>query len=57
MVQDQPGQIVHKTPISKITRAKMDWKCRPMVEHLLCKYKALISNASPTKKKKKEFYI
>jgi hypothetical protein len=28
MVQDQPPEeIVGETPISKITRAKMDWKC------------------------------
>jgi hypothetical protein len=39
-------QIVHKTPISKVTRQA--------VEHLLCKHEALSSNASPTKGKKKE---
>jgi hypothetical protein len=27
VVQGQRGQIVPETPISKITRAKMDWRC------------------------------
>jgi hypothetical protein len=26
-VRGQPGQIIHKIPIYKIMRAKMDWRC------------------------------
>jgi hypothetical protein len=54
--QDPPGQIVHETPISKITRAKWQkWNggVVPVLEWLLCKHKALSSNPSPTEKKKK----
>jgi hypothetical protein len=50
MVQGQPGQIVHETPISKITRAKWTGDVAPAVEHLLCKCEALSSNPSPPKK-------
>jgi hypothetical protein len=45
-VQDQPGQTVHETPISKITRAK--WTEGVVQVHLLCKLEALSSNPSPT---------
>jgi hypothetical protein len=52
-VQGQPGQIVLKTPISKITKA--EWTgVAPEVQHLLCKHKALSSNSSLTKKKNKQ---
>jgi hypothetical protein len=44
----QPGQIVFKTPNS---RAKWTGGMTQMVEHLLCKYEALTSNPSPTKKR------
>jgi hypothetical protein len=50
MVQVQPGQIVHETHISKITRAK--WTGDVAVECLLCKHRAMSSNPSPTKKNK-----
>jgi hypothetical protein len=48
-VQGQPGQRVHETPISKITRAKCPGDVSQAVEHLLCKHTALSSNPSPTK--------
>jgi hypothetical protein len=54
MVQGQPRQTVHETPISKITRAKWTGGVTQAVEHLLCKHKTLSSNPSPTKKKKKK---
>jgi hypothetical protein len=53
-VRGQPGQIVCKTPMSKITRAKWTAGVAQGVECLLCKCKALSSNPSVTKKKKKE---
>jgi hypothetical protein len=35
-VQSQPGQIVHRTPFSKISRAKWTGGVAQGVEHLLC---------------------
>jgi hypothetical protein len=32
----------------------MDWRCVQVVEHLLCKFRALSSNSNPTTKKKKK---
>jgi hypothetical protein len=52
MVQDQPRQIVHEIPISKITRAKWTVGMVQVVEHLLCDCKALNSNPIITIKKK-----
>jgi hypothetical protein len=52
-VRGQSGQIVCKTPISKITRAKWAGGVAQVVECLLCKCKAMSSNPSPTKKKKR----
>jgi hypothetical protein len=49
MVPDQPLQTVHKAPISKITRAKWTGGMSQVVEHQLCKCKALSSNPSPMK--------
>jgi hypothetical protein len=46
-VRDQTEQIVPKTPISKITRAKWTGGVAHAVESLLCKHKALSSNPSP----------
>jgi hypothetical protein len=51
-ILSQPGQIVHETPISKITRAKLTGGVAQEVEWQLCKHKALSSNPSPTKAKK-----
>jgi hypothetical protein len=51
VVQGQPGQIVLKTPISKITRAKWTGGVTRAGKHLLGKFKALSSNPSPTKNK------
>jgi hypothetical protein len=49
MVQGQPGQIVYETVSSKPEQNRLEiWTY--MVEHLLCKQKALNSNPSPTKK-------
>jgi hypothetical protein len=53
-VQGQLRQIVHETPISKITRAKRTGGITKAVEHLLCKCEALNSNPSPTKKIKSQ---
>jgi hypothetical protein len=50
-VRGQPRQIVHKTPISKIIRAKWTAVVTQEVACLLCKCEALSSNLSPTKKK------
>jgi hypothetical protein len=44
VVQGQPGQIVHKTTISKITTAKWTGGVAQVVEHLLCKCEDLSSN-------------
>jgi hypothetical protein len=52
-VGEQPGQIVLKNPISKIIREKWAAGMVQAVECLLCKCKALSSNPSPTKEKKK----
>jgi hypothetical protein len=49
-VQGQPRQIVHETPISKITRAKWAGDVTQATESLLCECVALSSNPSPTKK-------
>jgi hypothetical protein len=46
----QHRQIVHKTPISKITRAKWTGGVDQAVEYLLFEYKVLSSNPNPTKK-------
>jgi hypothetical protein len=51
-IPGQPRQIVHETPISKITRAKRPEGMAQAVECLLCKHEALSSNSSPIKKKK-----
>jgi signal recognition particle subunit SEC65 len=45
------GQIVHKTSISKNNQTR---SVAAAVESLLCKYKVLSSNSSPTKKEKKK---
>jgi hypothetical protein len=47
MVQGQPEQIVHETPICKITKTKWTGGVAQAGEHLLCKHEALISNSSP----------
>jgi hypothetical protein len=49
-VLGQPGQIVYKTPIYKITKAKWTKSATQVVEHLLCKHEALSSNSSLTRK-------
>jgi hypothetical protein len=49
-VLGQLGQIVHETPIFKITRAKWTGGVVQAVEHLCCKHKALSSNPVPPKK-------
>jgi hypothetical protein len=41
MVGSQPGQIVHETPISKITSAKYTGGVAQEVECLICKVPAL----------------
>jgi hypothetical protein len=51
-VLGQPREILHQTPISKISRAKWAGGVAQVVECLLCKCQALISNFSPKKKKK-----
>jgi hypothetical protein len=51
-IRGHPQQIVHKTPISKITKAKWTGGMVQGVEHLLCKHKVLSSNSNHTKKKK-----
>jgi hypothetical protein len=53
-IQNEPRQIVHETPISKITREKWTGGMVQVVEHLLCKCKALSSNPTPAKNKKVE---
>jgi hypothetical protein len=52
MIQGQPRQIVHKTPNSKVTRAKWTADVAQVVECLLCKFIALSSNPGPTNKKR-----
>jgi hypothetical protein len=47
-VEDLLGQIVHKTPISKICKVKWQWNMAQTVEQLLCKYEALSLNPSTT---------
>jgi Zn ribbon nucleic-acid-binding protein len=54
IVQSQPRQIAHETPISKITRVKWTEDVAKAVECLLCKHKALSSNPCLAKKKKKQ---
>jgi hypothetical protein len=51
MVQGQPRQIAHETPISKITRVKWTEDVAQAGEHLLCKHKGLSSNLVPPKNK------
>jgi hypothetical protein len=46
-VQGHPGQIVCKTPSSKITRKKWNGGMVQVAEHLLCKHRALSSNSNP----------
>jgi hypothetical protein len=41
-------------PISKITRAKINWSCGSNGKTLLGKHEALNSKPSPTNKKRKE---
>jgi hypothetical protein len=53
VVRDQLGQIVPRTPLSKITRAKLNGGVPQAVEHLLCSRETLSSNISTTKKNKK----
>jgi hypothetical protein len=49
----RPAQVNSlRGPVSKITRAKWTEYVAQAVEHLLCKFKALSSNTSPTKKQK-----
>jgi hypothetical protein len=49
LVGGQPGQIVHETPISKISRAKWTGGVTQAVEHLLCKHEAQSLNPNPPK--------
>jgi hypothetical protein len=53
-VQGQPKQIVHKTTISKIARAKQTGHVALSVEHLFCKHKTLNSNPSSINKQQKQ---
>jgi hypothetical protein len=54
-IQGQPGENVHETPISKITRAKWTGGMAQVVGRPLCKCEALkIKNPRPTPKKKKK---
>jgi hypothetical protein len=57
VIQGQPRQTVHETPISKTTRAKWTGGVAQGVEQLLCKHKVLSSNLSPIKKKFIEVYV
>jgi hypothetical protein len=50
-VQDQPRQMVGKTSISKITRAKWTGGVAQAVECLLCKREALVQTPVPLPKK------
>jgi hypothetical protein len=50
-VQGQPGQIVDKTPISKITKAKWTGGVAQAVDCLLCKHEAVFKFQSHTQKK------
>jgi hypothetical protein len=52
--KDSPSK-QFETPISKIIRAKWFGGVTQVVEYLLCKYKALSSKSSLTKKKKKVY--
>jgi hypothetical protein len=52
-VRGQSRQIVLENPVSKTNRAKWSGGVAQVEEGLFCKCKALISNPSPTKKKKK----
>jgi hypothetical protein len=49
VVQDQLGQIVHKTAISKITRAKLTGG---MAQAIYCQHETLSSNLILTKKRR-----
>jgi hypothetical protein len=53
-VWGQPGQVILKTPISKITREKWTEDVAQVIECLLCKHEALVQIPIPSKKKKKE---
>jgi hypothetical protein len=55
MVQGQPRLMVHKTPNSKIMRAKWTRGVAQATEYLLCKHKVLSLNPSPTQKKRYYF--
>jgi hypothetical protein len=56
VVQGQSGQIVCKDPISKITRAKMDWICgsSSRVSPLRVQYPEFKPQSHQKKKKKKK---
>jgi hypothetical protein len=55
VVQGQHRQIVHKTPIFKIIRAKWTRVVAQVVEYLLCNCQAPSSNPSATKQTNKNF--
>jgi hypothetical protein len=48
-----PRQIVLETAISKTSKSKMDWKCGSSGRMPVCRFEALKSNPSPSKRKKK----
>jgi hypothetical protein len=52
-VRGQPGLTICETPISKLARAKWTRGVALVAECLLCNCKALSSDPSPTKKRKK----
>jgi hypothetical protein len=54
VVRGQPGQMVCRTPISKITIPKWTEGMAQVVELLFCECRALSSKPGPTKKKKKK---
>jgi hypothetical protein len=54
MAPVQPRQMVHETPISKITSTKWTGGMAKGIECLLCKHEVLSSNSRATKKKKKK---
>jgi hypothetical protein len=51
VVRGQPGQIVYKTPLSKITKAKWPVDVAQAVEHLLCKCEAAFKPQIPPPQK------
>jgi hypothetical protein len=54
MVPGQLRQIVHKTPLSKITRAKWTADVAQEAKYLLCKHKVLSSNPRPNNNNNKD---